>query len=112
MAGQLKNRVRSFLPRSNRAENPNMGWNADRTSVGDKWGDGPATLETPSATLDLKTLATRAGVWRLDATGKRAGQIPATLEKGHLRFTVSPDDQSPWYEVALAPIKANGVIVR
>ncbi len=85
----------------NRAENQNMGWNADRTSVGDKWGDGPTTLETPSATLDLQTSASNAVVWKLDATGERTVRMPLTLAKGRLRFQISPDDETPWYEVAL-----------
>ena len=85
----------------NRAENAEMAWNADRTSVGDGWGNGPTLIETPAATLDLQTSATRARVWKLDGTGKRLVPIASTLQKGHLRFSISPDDGTPWYEVAL-----------
>lgn len=85
----------------NRAENANMNWNAERTSVGDGWGDGPPLLETPSATLDLRTSATSANVWKLDASGKRTTPIASTLKNGHLRFSIAPTDQTPWYEIAL-----------
>lgn len=90
----------------NRAENANMTWNTDRTSVSDGWGDGPTMLETPSATFDLQTASPRAGVWKLDGTGKRVSQIPATLQNGHLRFSIAPNDATPWYEIALAPPRA------
>ncbi len=89
----------------NRAENAGMKWNADRTSVGDGWGDGPPLLETPRATLSLSTSATGAQVWRLDATGARLSQIPATLENGTLRFEISPTDRTPWVEIALAGVR-------
>ena len=85
----------------NRAENANMSWNTGRTSVGDGWGEGPPLLETPSATFDLQTSATRANVWKLDATGKRTTPIASTVKNGHLRFSIAPDDQTPWYEIAL-----------
>ncbi|RYX81179.1 hypothetical protein EON83_25315 [bacterium] len=91
----------------NRAENSEMTWNAERTSVGDGWGKGPTLLETPSATLDLQTSAPSAGVWKLDATGKRTGTITSELKNGHLRFSIAPGDQTPWYEIALtAPLAA------
>ncbi|BCM91765.1 hypothetical protein IAD21_03640 [Abditibacteriota bacterium] len=85
----------------NRAENSGMTWNADRTSVGEGWGSGPTLLETPSATLDLQTASPRVGVWKLDPTGKRTVPVAATLQNGHLRFTIAPSDQTPWYEIAL-----------
>ncbi len=85
----------------NRAENTGMTWNADRTSVGDSWGGGPTVLETPAATLDLQTASPRVGIWRLDATGKRTLPVAATLQNGHLRFSIAPSDQTPWYEIAL-----------
>lgn len=87
----------------NRAENENMTWNANRTSVGSGWGDGPTLLETPAATLDLQTSAARASIWKLDATGKQVSRVPFTLKDGHLRFSIAPTDSTPWYEVSLTP---------
>lgn len=84
-----------------RAENANMAWNADRTSVGDGWGQGPTLLETPSAALELRTTAVHAQVWKLDASGKRDGLLPSTLLKGQLKFTLAPTDATPFYEIAL-----------
>jgi hypothetical protein len=86
-----------------RAENANMTWNTDRTSVGDGWGDGPPQLETPSATLELRTRAKSAQVWKLDATGKRTNPLPSTLLGGKLKFSVAPADATPFYEIALEP---------
>ena len=87
----------------NRAENQNAQWNAERTSVGDGWGDGPTLMETPSATLQLRTRAQPAKVWKLDATGKRAGVLPSTLSDGQLSFSIAPSDATPFYEIALSP---------
>lgn len=84
-----------------RAENANMTWNAEHTSVGDRWGDGPPLLETPSATLELHTTAARAQVWKLDASGKRSGVLPSTLSKGQLKFALAAGDATPFYEIAL-----------
>jgi len=91
-----------LLSTLNRAENQNMTWNSDRTSVGDGWGDGPTSLETPSATLELETKASAARVWKLDATGKRNGALASTLQKGKLKFALSSSDATPFYEIALS----------
>jgi len=91
-----------LLSTLDRAENQNMTWNSDRTSVGDGWGDGPTLLETPSASLELETRATSATVWKLDATGKRNGALASTLQNGRLKFAVSPSDATPFYEIALS----------
>src|SRR5262249_54100414 len=45
-----------------RAENQNMGWNRDRTSVGDRWGSGPAVVQGVRATVTLPR-----GGWQVDA---------------------------------------------
>ncbi|WP_170065473.1 carbohydrate binding domain-containing protein [Abditibacterium utsteinense] len=84
----------------NRAENQGMVWNATRTSVGANWGQGPIEVETPSATLRLQSSAKSAKVWKLDATGARAGQLPAQIKNGELSFQIGPHDATPWYEIA------------
>lgn len=95
-----------LLSTLNRAENQNMTWNSERTSVGEGWGDGPTLLETPTATLDLETKATSATVWKLDATGKRNGTLASMLQNGRLKFVLSPSDATPFYEIALSPMAA------
>lgn len=84
----------------NRAENEGMIWNAPRTSVATNWGKGPIQLETPSATLRLQTAAKSATVWKLDARGARRGALPSQLQNGELTFQISPNDATPWYEIA------------
>lgn len=81
-----------------KVENQDMGWNADRTSVGSKWGNGPTVAEGIPATVTLKTRAAR-HVWALDGTGKRVGDVPATFANGALTFTVGPQFKTLWYEI-------------
>ena len=89
---------RLLLTLVGRVENQDMGWNAGRTSVGDKWGHGPTVAEGIPATVTLKTNAAR-HVWALDGTGKRVGDVPATFADGRLTFTVGPQFKTLWYEV-------------
>ena len=89
---------RMLLTLVGKVENQDMGWNADRTSVGDKWGHGPTVAEGIPATMTLKTSAAR-HVWVLDGTGKRVGDVPAIFANGTLTFTVGPQFKTLWYEV-------------
>jgi hypothetical protein len=60
------------------AENTNMQWNADKTSVGSNWGHGPTTLNNiPISLTGAAVAGTKA--FRLDGTGKRLNSI--SLEK-------------------------------
>ena len=81
-----------------KVENQDMGWNADRTSVGSQWGHGPTVAEGIPATVTLKTRDAR-HVWALDGTGKRTQEVPATAANGSLTFTVGPQFQTLWYEI-------------
>ncbi len=85
-----------------RAENPNMGWNAVRDSVGSNWGRGPTHVAAPSATLKLWTGALSARVWALDERGQRRGAIPSTLRNGALKFSPSNVWRTLWYEIELS----------
>lgn len=82
-----------------KAENLNMGWNADRSSVGNNWGAGPTQVEGISADMELMTSAKSARVWVLDNTGGQRREVPSTLKNGVLRFTVSPTYRTAWYQV-------------
>ena len=87
-----------LLTLAGKVENQDMGWNADRTSVGNKWGHGPTVAEGIPATVTLKTNAAR-HVWALDGMGKRVGDVPVTYANGTLTFTVGPQFKTLWYEV-------------
>jgi len=90
---------RLLLTLVGKVENQDMGWNAARTSVGDKWGHGPTVAEGIPAAVTLRTGGAR-HVWALDGTGKRVGAVPATWADGLLTFTVGPQFKTLWYEVA------------
>jgi hypothetical protein len=81
-----------------KVENQNVVWNANRTSVGNQWGQGPTVAEGIPATVTLKTDGPRT-VWALNGTGKHSQQVPAAYANGILTFTVGPQYQTLWYAV-------------
>ncbi len=89
---------RLLLTLAGKVENQDMGWNADRTSVGDQWGHGPTIAEGIPATLTLRTDGPRT-VWALDGTGKHREKVPAAYANGTLIFTVGPQYRTLWYAV-------------
>ena len=89
-----------LLTALNNVENQNMGWNADRTSVGTKWGNGPLMAEGIPATIALRTQATKATVYALDARGARSAIVPSKLQNGTLSFVISARYKALWYEIA------------
>jgi hypothetical protein len=82
-----------------RVENKGAQWNADRTSVGNRWGDGPTLAEGVPATITIRTKALTAAVHALDATGKRRGRVEARLAGGILAFTIGPEHKTVWYDI-------------
>ncbi len=88
-----------LLTALNRAENTGMGWNANRTSVGDKWGQGPTQITVPRATISLQTKARTARVFRLTPTGERGAIASSSLKNGVLTFEIGPDDQTVWWQI-------------
>jgi hypothetical protein len=91
---------RMLLTTAGRAENLNMGWNAQRNSVGTQWGEGPTRVEGLTAEMEIVTDAPNLTVWALDTTGAREQVIPSRMQNGVLRFSVSPQWQTLWYEIA------------
>jgi len=92
---------RMLLTLVGRAENPNMGWNAARDSVGSNWGQGPPYLSSPSGALKLWTSALGARVWALDERGARRFPVPSQVRGGALRFSPSNLWRTCWYEIVL-----------
>jgi hypothetical protein len=95
----IRSSSRILLTLVGKVENQEMVWNAQRTSVGSKWGHGPTVAEGIPATLSLAA-GSRHLVWALDGAGKRLGQVPANVEGGRLTFTVGPQYRTLWYEIA------------
>ncbi len=82
-----------------RVENQEMGWNAERTSVGDRWGHGPVSAEGIPGRIALR-LATPARVYALDGRGARKAALRASWADGLLSFEIGPGNRTLWYEVA------------
>ncbi|HSI72540.1 MAG TPA: hypothetical protein VK934_05145, partial [Fimbriimonas sp.] len=90
---------RALLTVVGRVENRNMGWNADRTTVHNKWGTGPTQAEFVPFTLSLSTDGPRT-VWSLDGNGRRKAKLPTTYRAGKLSFSNSPAHPSLWFEIS------------
>ncbi len=76
----IANASRVLVSVAARVENQGMGWNADRTSVGKRWGTGPAIAERVPVTLTLPGAGWR--VTPLDGRGRSAGTIPVRSGRG------------------------------
>ena len=82
------------------AENTGMVWNAERTSVGRKWGKGPALMNGIAAQLSLASNIT--SIRALDATGK---PLPSSnLKIAHTAsgssWSIGPEHRTIWYEIS------------
>jgi len=78
-------------------ENRGMGWNAEKTSVGDQWGDGPVMCEGIPFEMILKTK--RASAWPLDSHGRRLDQINGDVTASGVRFVLDSRYKTLWYEI-------------
>jgi hypothetical protein len=90
---------RLLLVAAGNVENTDMGWNADHTSVGTRWGRAPTVCEGISAKVTLQTAAKAARVYALDGNGARAGEVPAQLAADNLSFDIGPRFKTLWYEI-------------
>jgi hypothetical protein len=89
-------------------ENTNMGWNAERTSVSDKWGSAPVLAEGIAANITLKTTAPKTVIYALDSTGVRTQTVPGRFSNGELQFVIGPQYKTLWYEItSLGETKKN-----
>lgn len=74
-----------------RAENQNMGWNASRTSVGNRWGSGPAVVQGVRGTVTLPR-----GGWQVDALDP-TGAPRQRLASDTQTVNLDPADKTVWY---------------
>jgi hypothetical protein len=84
------------------AQNTGTRWYAKRDSVSD-WEKGPTYLRGISAQIKLLSDEPKLTVWSLDATGARRSQVPSTYKDGAITFSISPQWQTAWYEISVAP---------
>jgi hypothetical protein len=83
------------------SENQSMGWNKDRNSVGDQWGQGPTKTVGVTATIKLPLSDDKPNVtvYSLDPTGQRVRKVPSQIDDGFIEFTIRPNFKTLWYEV-------------
>lgn len=91
-----------LLTAVDKAENPGLTWNAERTFAANAWEKGPTQVEVPHGTIRITTNATQATGWALDGTGKRRKAIPTTLSNGTLTVPINSHHQTIWYEITLS----------
>jgi len=90
---------RLLLTAVGNVENTGMGWNADHTSIGTRWGSAPTVCEGIAAHVSLSTLAKTATVHALDGAGARTVEVPAAIAGGKLSFDIGPAFKTLWYEI-------------
>ena len=81
-----------WLCAMSRAENPGMGWDAKRTTVGDNWGSGPALVLGLRAAVSLPGGAD----WKIQ-TLSSIGAITSTLAEKTSEFTMDPAQKTAWW---------------
>ena len=90
---------RILLAAVGRVENTDMGWNAERTSVTDKWGEEPTVAEGIPATITLMDIEGRQ-IHALDGTGTPKGEVRAEPVDGGTRFCIGAEYETLWYLVS------------
>jgi hypothetical protein len=80
-------------------ENQGMVWNAEKTSVGNQWGDGPVMCEGIPFELILKVK--HATAWPLDSHGRRLAPVNGEITADGVRFAFDSRCKTLWYEIAV-----------
>jgi hypothetical protein len=92
---------RCLLTAVTRCYNRNMGWNAERNSVGRQWGIGPTLCEGVPVVLRVAGRAVK--VYALNPDGTRREELmPGEPAKaGAAEFQLGPRYRTLWYELVL-----------
>ncbi len=77
----------------NRAENPGMGWDAERRSLGKAWGTGPALVLGVQAKVDLPGEAADWKVEALDAMGT----VKSIVAEKATGFEIKAEQKTVWW---------------
>ncbi len=85
---------RVLLVAAGAVENTDMGWNADRTTVGRKWGRAPIIAEGIPATI---TVPGRAKVSALDPAGRRKATVEGVNSGNSVAIKIGPAYETLWY---------------
>ncbi len=82
-------------------ENQEMGWNAERTSVGTQWGHGPTLVNGVSVQLSIPASQTARRLYALDSQGKRVQEIPGKGYGGRtIVFNLGAQWKTLFYELS------------
>lgn len=85
------------------AANADLRWkDAEKTSVGRNWGNGPSVVEGIPATITLPPLA-KGKAWALDSRGQRQTELPLKQADGKATLEIGPAGKTLWYEIAVDP---------
>jgi len=93
----LETSSRMLLVAVGSAENLGMEWNADRTSVGHRWGQGPTVVN--GIPFRLRLNAPVRAVHALDGRGRRATGVAVTDDTEGRSWSVGPTLRTLWYEI-------------
>jgi hypothetical protein len=91
----LEKSKRVLLAACGRCENVDMGFSADRRTIGTKWGRAPVRIEAVRGILKLPGSGWRGQA--LDPAGQPAREIPARAAVNATEFTLSPESATLWY---------------
>ena len=83
----------------NHAENENMKWNEDRTSVGTEWGNGPTKTWGVPLTISLPAGPSELSVFAVDGAGKRLAEIAVVKTADGLQFELGSKYKTLLYEL-------------
>lgn len=85
-----------------RAQNQDITWNAERSSLGTQWGHGPTIVERVPATIRLKGVRSK-HVYALAPDGTRKAELATRHEGEVLEFSLPSDCSSIHFELSSQP---------
>lgn len=93
----LEKARRMLLTAVGSAENQGMVWNDARTSVGNRWGSGPARVNGIPVEVSLPFRVKQVRV--LDSRGQPQTAVPVRVDGRISRFAIGPEHRTLWYEI-------------
>lgn len=85
-----------LLVAAGRVENTNMGWNQERNSVSDQWGEAPTMAEGIPATIVFRNMD-KLKVLALDPSGDPAQELKVSSSGGELSVKIGAQYKTLWY---------------
>jgi hypothetical protein len=91
----LEKSKRVLLATCGRCENTDMGFSADRRTVGMRWGHAPVRIEAVRGMLKMPGAGWRGQA--LDAAGNPGKEVAARTTADATEFTLAPESATLWY---------------